>query len=201
MRVAAFDFDGTLTRGGDSLIAFVHFCFGRRRAIWGWCTLLPLALGYLFGKIDRKGMKEAVLTRFFRGKSRSELNVLGAAFAGGGLEKHLQPERMAVLQQHLKQGDRCVLISASLGCYLRPWAESQGFDAVFASELAYEGDPPSATGKLQGENCRGSEKARLLKEWLGDSRKEITLYAYGNSDGDEAMLRIADVPVFYGIRQ
>ena len=37
---------------------------------------------------------------------------------------------------------------------------------------------------------RGSEKARLLKEWLGEEPAEI--WGYGNSRGDREMLAMAD---------
>ena len=46
------------------------------------------------------------------------------------------------------------------------------------------------TGEIVGNNVRGTEKARLFKEWLGEEEAEI--WGYGNSRGDREMLAMAD---------
>ena len=49
------------------------------------------------------------------------------------------------------------------------------------------------TGRLLGENCRGAEKARRVREWLRSSGlADATLWAYGDSDGDAELLELAD---------
>jgi phosphatidylglycerophosphatase C len=54
------------------------------------------------------------------------------------------------------------------------------------------------TGRLFGDNVRGVEKERLLREWLGGDA--VRLYAYGDSDGDAEMLAMADVGMRLGGR-
>ena len=67
-----------------------------------------------------------------------------------------------------------------------------GFDNVIGVELEVEAE--FLTGEIKGNNVRGLEKARLLKEWLGEEPAEI--WGYGNSRGDREMLAMADHQVW-----
>ena len=97
---------------------------------------------------------------------------------------------MQRLAWHRQQGHRCVVISASLELYLRPWASTVGFDEVLGSRLEVL-DNGRTSGKLLGENCFGPEKMRRLEALLGP-REGYTLYAYGDSRGDKELLSAAD---------
>jgi len=97
---------------------------------------------------------------------------------------------MRRLAWHKQQGHRCVVISASLDLYVRPWAIKEGFDDVIATLLDVKGDG-CVTGKLSGANCFGIEKVRRLETLLG-SREDYSLYAYGDSRGDRELLSFAD---------
>jgi phosphatidylglycerophosphatase C len=96
-----------------------------------------------------------------------------------------------------------VIVSASLGAYLRPLAERLELDGVLAVELVAD-----AGGTLTGEvaggiNNRGPEKVARLQAWL-DGRfgpgTEVDLWAYGDSSGDSELLAIADHPTWVGRR-
>ena len=103
---------------------------------------------------------------------------------------------MQRLQWHKKQGHRCILVSASLEIYLRPWATKLGFSYILGSRLE-QIDNNRTSGKLLGENCFGPEKMRRIESLLGP-RDGYTLYAYGDSRGDKELLSAADFP-FYKI--
>ena len=64
-----------------------------------------------------------------------------------------------------------------------------GFDAVIATRLETDG-VGRVTGRYDGGNCYGAEKARRLRALLGEAAVE--LYAYGDSRGDREMLAMAD---------
>lgn len=188
--IAAFDFDGTVTYR-DSLFPFLIFAAGWAK---GLCLLfldLPYLVGYVFGASSRQGTKERILSRFFRGMQIQELTKLAQEYAKKKLPGQIRPEALEKIRWHHEQGHRCVIVSASIDLYLKPWAEAVGVQDVIGSKL--ETKENLVTGKLIGANCWGPEKVRRLTETFGDLG-QYTLYAYGDSRGDEEMLAVADHP-------
>ncbi len=183
--VAAFDFDGTVTRR-DTLVPFLARSLGR-------------------------GVLEATLRRgrriaFGDGHWRDRAKVHAVAPAASGMQVdrleeagRVYAERLPALYRpdvverigwHRERGDELVMVTASLGVYARPAGLALGFDRVIAVELASaEG---VYTGELAGPNVRGAEKRRLLLEHLAGS--PATIWAYGDSAGDDEMLGLADHP-------
>ena len=87
-----------------------------------------------------------------------------------------------------------MLVSASLGPYLRPLGRRLGVDDVLCAEPLRRGDV-FADG-LDGANCRAAEKVRRLDAWLdARSLRDATVWAYGDSDGDRELLARADRPL------
>jgi phosphatidylglycerophosphatase C len=190
--VAAFDFDGTLSYC-DSLVPFLFFSFGPLKTAVGLICELPTLIAYLAGHRTRQETKEHLLTRFVKGLPQDSLKEMGQRFAVKRISRLLKPKMVERLRWHLAQGHRCLLISASLDIYLQPWATSVGIRDVISSRLAFD-EAGMATGRLDGLNCRGPEKARRLLELVG-AREGFILYAYGDSDGDKELLALADHPV------
>jgi phosphatidylglycerophosphatase C len=189
--VAAFDFDGTLTTC-DSLVPFIRYCYGSWSALCKSITLLPTCLLFACGLRSRQQVKEACLSRYFQGVPYEQVCRWGAAFASEALHTYLRPAMLQRLEWHQSQGHACVLISANVDVYLHAWAQSAGFDAVLCSALASDVQG-RITGKLIGSNCWGPEKTRRLWELMeGRPRHSYTLYAYGDSRGDQELLAAAD---------
>lgn len=191
--VAAFDFDGTLTRR-ESFFPFLMHAAGKRRFMRRMPRVLPTLAGYGLGIVANQTAKEQVLSRMLGGMPLEELQRTARDFAHRKLPLLLAPRAMARVLWHQQQGHRCVLVSASLELYLEPWATETGFHDVIATRLAV-GEDGTITGKLVGANCYGAEKARRLEVLLGP-RPSYTLYAYGDSRGDREMLALADHPYF-----
>lgn len=189
MRLALFDFDGTLTTR-DSLMPFLRHVVGTPRFVAGLVVLTPPLLSYALGTLRNDVAKQRVLGRFLGGRERAEIEAAGRAFARDHLPGLLRASTLAALQAHQEAGDICVLVSASLDVYLQPWADQHGLDAVLCSSL--ESNPQQrVTGRLQPANCHGPEKARRISAWL-DGRRPDHITAYGDSRGDDAMFALAD---------
>lgn len=198
-RVAAFDFDGTLSRR-DTLVPFLLRAAGRRRfvaaaaqvGLSGARRQLPLA--------DRDEVKVALLSALFTGRAERELEALGRTYARDLLANELRPEVLDQLSRHRHAGHEVVLVSASLVYYLDPLAAELDLQAVLAVEPAVHDG--RLTGGLARPNVRAAEKAIRLREWLGapaDRPLEgIELWAYGNSSGDHALLAMADHAAWLG---
>jgi HAD superfamily hydrolase (TIGR01490 family) len=187
--IAAFDFDGTLTRR-DTLLPFLLHTLGAAAVARHALLLSPTLAGYALGLIGNGVAKERVLVRCLAGMHKDELQQEAERFAVFVLPGLLREDAVQRLAWHKEQGHRCVVISASLELYVRPWAERAGFNDVIATRLETR-DDGHITGKLSGANCFGIEKTRRLEALLG-ARDGYNLYAYGDSRGDRELLSLAD---------
>jgi len=191
--VAAFDFDGTLTRR-DTLFPFLLHVAGPFKFSYKILLLVITLAGYALGLIRNDQAKIKVLTSFLANMEMDALQQYAQQFADQKLPLLLRSEAMQRLEWHRNQGHRCVVVSASLEIYLRPWASKAGFNDIVGSRLETRADGRT-TGNLLGENCFGPEKLRRLEALLG-SPDGYTLYAYGDSRGDKELLSAADYPFY-----
>jgi phosphatidylglycerophosphatase C len=191
--VAAFDFDGTLTHR-DTLFPFLLQVAGPLKFSIKFLSLLPTLTLYALGMMKNDIAKIKVLQRFLADMDMAALQQQALQFAENKLPSLLRSEAMQRLAWHQEQGHRCVVVSASLEIYLRPWASKAGFSDILGSKLTLQADG-TTSGNLQGENCFGPEKMHRLQALLG-RRDEYILYAYGDSRGDKELLSAADYPYY-----
>lgn len=191
--VAAFDFDGTLTRR-DTLIPFLRFVCGtsavnRRLAYHS----IPLGAAIALDRRARRSeIKEKMLRELFTGRSRDDVEAAGERFAHRlGEGSRLRPDIVSRWHWHREQGHELVIVSASLEAYLQPFARSMGGGHVLGTRLHAAADR-TLTGNFDGFNCRGAEKVRRLREWGVSPAAE--LWAYGDSSGDRELLAAAGAP-------
>jgi phosphatidylglycerophosphatase C len=199
--VAAFDFDGTLTRR-DSLLSFLVFVRGPATTARAVAAESPLFARVLLGRASRDQAKEALLTRLLAGAEVQQLSDSGQAFAERLVTREIRPAMRRRLDWHRRAGHQVVIVSASPTIYLDAAGRQLGVDAVLATELEVGADG-RLTGRLAGRNCRGDEKASRLRAWLDRSGHEPSsqVWAYGDSRGDTEMLALADVAIWVGWRR
>ncbi|MDO8363021.1 MAG: HAD-IB family hydrolase [Actinomycetota bacterium] len=192
VHVAAFDVDGTLTVR-DCVKPFLL-------RVGGWWGVLramlrrPAATLRAMAGLDRDRMKEVIVGGVLRGRKVAQIEALGEQFAAQVHDGWLRPDTMERLRWHQRAGHRIVLVSASLGPYLRPLGRRLGVDEVLCAEPGRAGD--EFTDRLQGANCRAAEKVRRLDAWLAAGRLQgATVWAYGDSAGDRELLARADHPL------
>lgn len=188
--IAAFDFDGTLTYK-DSLLPFFSFSCGRCRTARALVQNLPVFLKYSLGKASRQKVKEALLTSLLAGQTLAEINQAGYHFSKDILPKLIRPSVLQKFHWHLQQGHRCILISANLDIYLTHWGKLNGFHDVICSNCDTKNG--ILTGQLKGLNCWGQQKVIRLLDLVGQ-KENFVLYAYGDSQGDAELLKLADHP-------
>jgi len=192
--VAAFDVDGTLTTR-DCLTPFLVQTAGVR--LVPALARHPATVVGALARRDRDHLKE-VVCRTLRGLDADALAEVGERYAGRIAERWLRDDVVARLDRHRALGHVTVLASASLEPYLIPLARRLSVDGVICTRLE-RGSDGRLTGRLEGANCRGAEKARRLDEWLRERGLEsATLWAYGDSAGDAELLARADHPVWVG---
>jgi len=191
--VAAFDFDGTLTRR-DTLLPFLARGLGWPGFLRALLLSGPWMAGYALKLVRNDVAKARLLKMALAGRSSVEVAHWAADWAGRDLPRQLQDWALARLAQHRQAGHCCVIVSASPDIYLRHAARQLGFDALICTGL--EVVDGRLTGRMSTANCHGEEKVRRLKAWLperfgADAASQVTLYAYGDTAGDMPMLRLA----------
>lgn len=198
-QVAAFDFDGTLSRR-DTLVPFLVKAAGRGTFVRECARLGLTGTRGTVDLRDRDGIKERLLRALFTGRDAEELKRLGAIYARDLLSDQLRPDVLDRLQEHRREGHEVVFVSASLVYYLEPLAEMLGAKAVLAVEPAESGGV--LTGDLVRPNVRAEQKALRLREWLGappaGPMAGIRVWGYGNSSGDHALLAMSDHAFWLG---
>jgi phosphatidylglycerophosphatase C len=187
--IVAFDFDGTLTVR-DTFTAFLAWRAGPIRYRAGLARLVPAAGRYLRDH-DRGRLKAAAVRQFLAGSSRAELEDAARRFAEGRARTLLRPDAVRAWRRWQSQSARLVIVTACPEEIAAPFARGLGADSLIGTRLAYDA-ADRLTGGLDGDNCRGAEKVRRLRETFGaDVRLEA---AYGDTDGDQEMLALAEHP-------
>jgi phosphatidylglycerophosphatase C len=188
MIVAAFDFDGTLTKH-DTLRGYLTALVGARRLT---VAVMRNLAGFARAARDRStrdSVKERLLRSCIEGVPIERAVAVASTYAP---TIALREDVIAHLRRHQRDGHTTVIVSASPSVYVRAAARMLGVDDVVATEL--EVRDGRLTGRYDGRNCRSEEKATRLEAWIAG--REVELHAYGNSPDDDAMLRRADHPVW-----
>jgi len=166
--VAAFDLDGTLTRGG-SVWQFLAAVCGRRAVASAAVALGPqLVKAALVGGSAADEAKEALFVRTLVGRDAEDVARLAEAFGRAHFRRRARTEVRARLDWHRRQGHLLVLVSASPEFYVRAVGSELGVDGVVATRLEVD-DDGRLTGHYAGRNCRGEEKLERLVQWLESS--------------------------------
>ena len=191
--IAAFDFDGTLTRR-DTLLPFLARGLGWPRFLLALLRCSPWLLAYALRLIPNDRAKARLLRATLSGRTLAEMEHWTTRWLAEDFPGQLQDWTMARLAWHRQAGHCCVLVSASPDIYLRRVAGQLGFDGLVCTEMQVRG--AALTGRLRTPNCHGAQKVLRLQAWLSarfgaETAQALTLYAYGDTAGDKPLLRLA----------
>lgn len=205
--VAAFDLDGTLSKR-DTLLPFLRGLCGNLALLQAVVAVGgPLATALVRNVNSQRGeIKDQLFSHLVDGMTATDITVAGQRFAHHvAASTGLRPSIYQRWRHHLAAGHDVVIISASLEIYVNPLAHLLGGKAGLGTRLEVRPDG-TLTGHIDGANCRGEEKVRRLEAWLaatapdGSDPDDVEVFAYGDSSGDDALLRRADHPTKVGRR-
>ena len=172
-------------------VDFLFFSNNKGVTLLKLFLLTPYFLLFLLGLYSRQKTKEKILTSFFEGKTKEEMRLFGESYARNKLPSFVKEEALKKISWHTSQGHRLFIVSASIDCYLAPWAEEKGFEGVISSQLDYD-ELGRVKGTLLGKNCWGEEKVKKLFNAIQQDPSSVILYVYGDSKGDHALLNKAN---------
>jgi HAD superfamily hydrolase (TIGR01490 family) len=188
-RIAAFDFDGTITTK-DTLLEFIRFAKGNFFFFCGFALYFPLLIAYKLRLYPNWKVKQKMFSFFFKGMQIQHFNQLCNAFCSRNFIRLVRLNAQEAISKHIQQQDTIVIISASIENWVRPFARKLGIDTVLCTTI--ETDKSGClTGRFTSANCYGDEKVRRLLQ-VFPNRGDYFLIAYGDSSGDNALLNLAD---------
>ena len=193
--LALFDFDGTITTK-DTLLEFIIHTRGFWNFWRGIMVLSPVLFLFKAKIIPNWKAKELMLSYFFKGMDYGEFEAKCSSFATDTIPTLVRKQAMEKIDTHLRRGDRVVIVSASPENWVKKWADAYGLECLATRMQVSDG---TITGKFSGKNCHGPEKVERIKCHLNVADfKEI--HAYGDSQGDEAMMKLATASYYKPFR-
>ncbi|OHD96375.1 MAG: haloacid dehalogenase [Sulfurimonas sp. RIFCSPHIGHO2_12_FULL_36_9] len=192
MNLALFDFDGTLTTK-DSLDEFLKESGGKKKYMLNMFKFLPYFALWQLRVMPNGVAKEHLFRIFFKGMDENIFKEKARDFSLNKLDLIINQERVKLLKKHQENGDRVVIVSASMKCWLQPWCDKNSIE-LLSTQLEFKNG--AFSGKFLTPNCHGKEKENRIKEHLNIKDYE-TIYAYGDSSGDKEMLLLAHKRVRY----
>lgn len=197
MSIITVDFDGTLYQHNSvtSMLKGGRKLFTSKQEV-------SIVLDFIKGSLKRKeenggDLRIVLLKSFFRqmkGKSSEEMDI----FFESTLDmspKSVNYNLVSRIKEHLKNGDRVIIISGALNPILELLIKKLNIQAyVMGTPLCYD-ENGLCTGEI-GDVNRGADKVNKLKLWLenNDAGKE-PIWAYADSKADIPLLEFADKAV------
>jgi HAD superfamily hydrolase (TIGR01490 family) len=185
--IALFDLDGTITQRDTYKEMLV---FGLIKRPWRAFLVFLSAYDFILHKLEKRTntyVKQKLLQRIFGGLDRSSLVAMSRSYAHFLLKYGVKKQALAALQQHVENGTRIVLVSASFDFYVNEIAKLLPVDEVICTKAEFKND--QLTGFLDGENCHGEQKIVRIHESINlDDYNEIFSYSDHHSDVPLLML-------------
>ena len=195
--LAIYDMDRTVTRHATWTPFLLHCSI--RRAPWR-LIFLPLVvlsmLAYVLKLIDRGRLKEINHRLLLGGVTDQHiLEPLVESFAERTVAGNVRPGARSAIERDKAEGRRVVMATASYRFYAAAIAERLGFDDCIGTNSVL-GLDSRVHAKIDGENCYGPVKLRMIERWLsaeGLTRAHVRFYSDHASDAP--VFEWADEPV------
>ena len=190
--LALFDFDGTLCKR-DSFTGFMFFAHSKMHVIRRGVFVLPWILTYYLKRYPAHLMRPKLYRALFKNCDAEQMHRIAQQYADQLLH-HFDLEVYKQLRQHQQRGDRVILVSASLDLYLAPLCQALNIELLCTQ---VEVQNQRLSGAYSSADCSNAEKVKRIHAYC-DLAQYHTIYAYGNSPEDQAMLNLADYAYLHG---
>jgi HAD superfamily hydrolase (TIGR01490 family) len=198
-KIALYDLDKTITKRPTYMSFLLHAAWRHER--WRLVLLpglLPLFAGYLVRVIDRGRLKELMQALLLGpAVNGGKMDEIARSFANETLEGNVYVQAQARIAKEKAEGCRLVLATASYAFYAAPLAKQLGFDDVIGT-LAQRDEDGAILAKIDGENCYGAAKLRMVEAWAdeqGLNREDLHIRFYSDSPTDLPVFDWSDEPV------
>jgi HAD superfamily hydrolase (TIGR01490 family) len=195
-RIAIYDMDKTLTRKATfgPFILFVMKKY-RRSRIWALPVMAIVTFGYGLKLISRERLKETNLRLLLGSRiDADELAHIARDFAHASPDTVLLDQAADQISADRAAGYRIVIASASYRFYVEQIAQGWAVNDIIATDCKI-GGPGIVLPEIDGENCYGEGKLRMVRAWLSDQgidRETAHIRFYSDHVSDAPCLEWAD---------
>lgn len=190
--LALFDFDGTLYNQ-DSFTGFIFYALQKQHIAKRGLKILPWINAYYLKLYPPDKMRARLFYTMFKQQNFVHIQHLAQQYAET-LVHQLNQKMLLQLRHHQQQGDRVILVSASVDLYLKPLCEALNIELICTET---EVKSLLLTGRYTTYDC-SSEQKRLRVLAYCQLNNYTSIYAYGNSHEDQALLSLAHFPFMVG---
>jgi HAD superfamily hydrolase (TIGR01490 family) len=202
VKLAIFDFDGTLATG--------HLWIGltrhhkakkvKRMAVYAYLfSHFPIWIAAKLKLYDDNKNKikwGEDLSTLFKGFTREQSDGIFEWVMENYFGPAMRPDILEILGDHKKKGDTTIIVSGMFKGFLEEVGRRLGVAHIVGTELEMSGG--IYTGKIIPPLCYGKNKLFLLNKYLKENRIEADLsqsYAYSDSISDLSILQAVGYPV------
>lgn len=194
MSLAIFDLDNTLL-GGDSDHAWGEFLCDKGIVD---SDEYSRANDYFYEQYKNGGLDIFEFLEFalkpLAQLDREQLNELHNQFMQEKIAPIMLPKAKELLENHRKQGDYLLIITATNRFVTGPIADALGVDEIIATDP--EEVDGQYTGKVAGIPCFQDGKVARLNTWLESNEHSLEeSYFYSDSHNDLPLLELVTYPV------
>lgn len=199
MRVAIFDFDGTLYEKETFQIMMEHLknhpLYHTRYQSF-FMRILPRYIGFKIKVYPEGRMKEKSMQLYLNAlKQLSQIEVeTYFREIAADMREDFNPLVLSKLEQHIDDGDYVMLVSGSYTPFIQIVTEQLGFDKVIGTDIFYENNTIDYSTPVYHIN--GLRKNEKIEEALhGKVVDWENSYAYADSLSDLSVLELVGNPV------
>lgn len=193
-KLAIFDIDYTITKKETLMELFKYVIKKDKKNLRFLPRAIYCGIMYAIGIYDERKVKETFL-RFIDGIKEEALAELVKEFYDERLKNILYDDALKMMKKLKNEGYDIYLISASPEFYVNEFYNIKEVDKVIGTKFGFENG--AFVRKMVGNNCKGEEKVRRLKEILKNEKIEVDFkesYMFSDSLSDKPLLDLVGKP-------
>lgn len=193
-RLAIFDVDFTLTKR-ETLMEFYLFMLKKEPRLLKHMPRSLMSAFFYVLKIYDAGKAKENFIRFVNGIKENEMEEHVKEFYEKRLSNILYKDAVSMMKKLKGEGCKVFLISASPEFYLKELYSIKEVDKVIGT--IFHCDNGVHRTRISGENCKGEEKVKRLKEVLREEKIEVDFknsYMFSDSLSDLPLFNLVGKP-------